>query len=83
MLNAIRLSKTTCRKAHSPLARGILITVMVFTIGLQLYFTHRGVTTGDKEPLFMPILLIMTGILLPLLAIVKTKKAEGPEASNV
>ena len=83
MLNAIRLSETACSKAHGPVLRGILITVMVFTIGLQLYFTHRGVTTGNKELLFLPIILMVTGIILPLLAIIKINKAEDPEAPNV
>ena len=82
MLNAIRLSETACSKAHGPLLRGILAAVMIWTICLQIYFTYRGVTTDQKEFLALPAVLMVTGIILPVLAIIKTKKAEDPEWPN-
>ena len=79
MLNALRLREAACSKQHGPLIRGILIAVMVWTIGLQIYLTYRGVTADQKELLALPVILMVTGIILPLFAIAKTKKAEGPE----
>jgi len=79
MLDAIRQSEIACSKQHGPLLRGLLTGIIIWTVFLQIYLTYRGVNTDQKELLVLPAILMVTGIILPAIAIAKIKKDEDPD----
>lgn len=79
MLDAIRQSEIACSKQHGRFLRGLLTGIIIWTVFLQIYLTYRGVNTDQKELLVLPAILMVTGIILPLIALVKVKKVEAPD----
>ncbi len=79
MLDAIRQSEIAWCKQHGSLLRGLLTGIIIWTVFLQIYLTYRGINTDQKELLILPAILMVTGIILPLIAIVKVNKAEASD----
>jgi len=79
MLDAIRQSEIAWGKQHGSLLRGLLTGIIIWTVFLQIYLTYRGINTDQKELLVLPAILMVTGIILPLIAIVKVNKAEATD----